>query len=296
MKESQKVSILSANFNNAKFLDDYFDSIAKQTYCNIEVVFVDDGSTDNSNAVVKSYQSHFKFPINHIELTHNIGFANALNQGLEYCDGEFVVRIDPDDTMSPDRIEKQVEFLLSNLEYSVVGSNASYFQVSPSKPISSSNFRSDFNWIKNKYFQAEYGVMHGTLMLRKSVFDNVKYYQDEVPAEDYALLSRIIKLGYKVNNIEDTLTQVRIHSNSVSNSLPLMTITKLFILRRDILNVNYSFCSVLLKFFHFRFYRNYLKSSNIFVKYIYLLCAVFFAPTKSCGVFFSKIIGNIKSR
>ncbi|MGR2952133.1 glycosyltransferase [Vibrio vulnificus] len=289
MSVKGKVSILSANFNNGPFLVDFFQSIACQSYRNIELVFVDDASTDSSDAIVLSILETFPFRVNYIKLEENVGFAAALNIGLKECEGDFIARIDPDDIMSSERINKQVGFLKNNPDISIVGSNVQYFKDSLRNIVGSSNFKSEDEWIRNKYFSAEYGMMHGTLMFRKSTFFDIEYHQDEVPAEDYALLARMIKKEIKGYNLNETLTFVRIHSSSVSNELPITTITKLFILRRDILGIDFLFHQMVFKYLHFKYYRKYLYAESYFLRVLFLSLSAFFSPYKSILAVLNKI-------
>lgn len=270
MKE--KVSILSANYNNGGFLDDFFDSISKQTYENIEVVIVDDASSDNSDSIIKNWTGKLPFHIEYISLNENVGFANALNIGLKYCSGKYIARLDPDDFISNNRIEMQVKYLLENKDVSMVGSNAKYYQNDSGNFIGSSNFIKNSDWIVSKYRDAEYGMMHGTILFRKECFLNVNYNQSHVPAEDYALISRMIVSGCKPANIDEELTFVRIHSSSVSNNLPFSTIIKLFILRNEIFNIDFDFINIMFKYLHFKFYRKFLSERKYFVRLFFYFC------------------------
>jgi hypothetical protein len=197
--------------------------------------------------------------------------------------------------MHQDRIGKQVECFKKNPDLSIVGSNAIYFKDRLSQVIGSSNFKSDYDWIKEKYLSAEYGMMHGTLLLRSDVFEHVKYSQDEVPAEDYSLLSRMLDKQYIAFNLEENLTFVRIHSNSVSDSLPITTITKLFCIRQEVYGIGFSFFLMLSKYLHFKFYRNYLKSVGVFAKMFFLFLSSFFAPLKAVSFILDKFSKACKS-
>ncbi|CAD6366533.1 Undecaprenyl-phosphate 4-deoxy-4-formamido-L-arabinose transferase [Shewanella hafniensis] len=289
MSLKQKISILSANYNNGEFLDDFFESINSQTYKNFELVIVDDSSTDNSCEIIQSWCDKSFFDIKFIKLDINHGFANALNIGLKHCDGDYIARLDPDDTMSVTRLERQLKFLCDNPNIHIVGSNALYFQTSPISPVGHSNFLTNTEWIESKYRAAEYGMMHGTLLLRRAVFNNVSYFQDEVPAEDFALISRMIHAGYKTKNIKDILTNVRVHNGSVSNNLPLTTISKVFILRRDIFGIDFTIYEMLSKYFHFHFYRKFLRSTGFLSRYFFLFLSGVFAPFKVFKIILSKI-------
>lgn len=99
-------SVLCANYNNGQFLDDFFKSLIDSTVVPDEVVFVDDGSSDNSLEIVERYKPFLNIIL--IGLEFNIGFANALNIGLAACSADYIVRVDPDDLVSPRRLEMQL--------------------------------------------------------------------------------------------------------------------------------------------------------------------------------------------
>ena len=120
------VSILTANYNNGKYIEELIRSVLTSTMLPIQFIIVDDGSTDNSVEIIKSYSSQYDF-IELIKLEKNQGFANALNAGLKQVRGCFVLRVDADDYVAPDRLEKQYLFMLEHTEIGVLGSNVRYF-------------------------------------------------------------------------------------------------------------------------------------------------------------------------
>ncbi|MGF1568340.1 MAG: glycosyltransferase family 2 protein [Nodosilinea sp.] len=102
------VSILVNNYNYGQFLPEAIDSALDQSYSNTEVIVVDDGSTDNSREIIKSYGSQIK-PI----LKENGGQASAFNLGFEKSQGEIICFLDADDTFLPQKIERVVEIFLA---------------------------------------------------------------------------------------------------------------------------------------------------------------------------------------
>lgn len=123
------VSIITPCYNGEKYLDRYFESILNQTYSNIELIFINDGSTDKTEEIVLSYQR--KIENNHIRFIYiyqeNSGQAAALNKGLKIFKGDYLTWPDSDDIMTPDCIEKKVEFLERNKKYDMVRSNGIYY-------------------------------------------------------------------------------------------------------------------------------------------------------------------------
>ncbi len=103
------VSILINNYNYGRFLAEAIDSALSQTYSNIEVIVVDDGSTDNSREVIKSYGERI-IPI----LKPNGGQASAFNAGFAASQGEIICFLDSDDLFQPDKVEEVVNIFTTN--------------------------------------------------------------------------------------------------------------------------------------------------------------------------------------
>jgi glycosyltransferase involved in cell wall biosynthesis len=121
---NKNVSILIPVWNAAKTLDRCFESIQNQTYQNFEIICINNGSRDNSAAIIKSWQE--KFGIDNFRIISNntnVGITKALNQGLDIITTEFTARIDGDDWWEPTKLEKQINFLKNNSTYGIIGTN-----------------------------------------------------------------------------------------------------------------------------------------------------------------------------
>ena len=120
------VSIITPCLNGENFVERYFESVLNQTYRNIELIFINDGSTDQTEKIAQSYLS--KFEEKGMKLIYiyqdNSGQATALNTGLAIFQGEYLTWPDSDDVLSPDSIEKRVSFLDHNDLYGFVRSYA----------------------------------------------------------------------------------------------------------------------------------------------------------------------------
>lgn len=111
MKKNPLVSILINNYNYGHFLGDAIDSALHQTYPYIEVIVVDDGSTDNSKEIIAAYGDKI-IPI----LKENGGQASAFNVGFEASRGEIILLLDSDDIFNPEKVKEVVEVFESNSE------------------------------------------------------------------------------------------------------------------------------------------------------------------------------------
>lgn len=107
-------------YNGAAFLAEAIQSILDQTYPNIELFIINDGSSDDSLAIARSFQE--KHPDITVINQQNKGLIATLNYSLEIANGRYYARMDADDVSLPDRFEKQVAFLENNTEHAAVGS------------------------------------------------------------------------------------------------------------------------------------------------------------------------------
>ena len=105
------VSIIIPLYNSEKFIKDTINSVLFQTYTNWEVIIVDDCSTDNSvEIILKIIDNNSNIRL--IKLENNVGSAQSRNAALEVANGRFIAFLDSDDIWHPDKLEKQVVFML----------------------------------------------------------------------------------------------------------------------------------------------------------------------------------------
>jgi glycosyltransferase involved in cell wall biosynthesis len=124
------VSVLIPSFNCATLVADAIDSALAQTWSNTEVIVVDDGSTDDTEAVLSSYGKCIRW-----ERIENSGACVARNRAFELSHGEFVQYLDADDRIVPQKIERQIPHLLGNLSDIVVCNGTLFGDDRPERPI-----------------------------------------------------------------------------------------------------------------------------------------------------------------
>lgn len=173
------VSIITPCWNGEAFLSRYFESILAQTYQNLELVFVNDGSTDKTEEIALSYsdalaQRGIRFIY---EYQENAGQAAALNRGLKLFTGEYLTWPDSDDVMTPNCIEKKVQYLQMNDEIEMVRSNGLYLDTKNGK---TRRISTDYHIEKEDIFESlllvrTYGCC-GCYMISKKLF--LKCYPD----------------------------------------------------------------------------------------------------------------------
>lgn len=123
------VSIITPCYNGERYLNQYFSSVINQTYAPLELIFINDGSTDRTVEIAEHYRPilegkgvQFKYLYQ-----ENAGQAAALNRGLKLFTGEYLIWPDADDEMMPDCIEKKVSFLQTHSEIQMVRSDGIYY-------------------------------------------------------------------------------------------------------------------------------------------------------------------------
>ena len=119
------VSIVSPCYNVAPFLNRFFESLIAQTYKNLEIILVNDGSTDQTAGIIQSYIPKLKsegYSVLYIEQS-NQGPSSTVNTGIKYATGAYLTWPDPDDWFAPASIETKLNFLIKHPEVAVVRSN-----------------------------------------------------------------------------------------------------------------------------------------------------------------------------
>ncbi|MGF6551746.1 glycosyltransferase family 2 protein [Paraburkholderia youngii] len=272
------VSMVVANFNNGCYLEEFFNSIRRSTSWPKEIIFVDDGSTDDSLLIARRASDSFD-NLKIIALPKNAGFANALNVGIEHCTTTFIMRMDPDDVLLPERIERQYEYITRN-DLDVVGSNAFIFHSSTGISIGSTNFPATHEEIAKTIVKGEHGVLHPTVFGRASFFRFAPYIQENVPAEDYDIFARFLKEGARFGNVIEPLIRYRIHDGSASSRLRYSTIARTYELRDSLFGGNTPRWRVLTYYWFIKSYRNYLGSRSIASKSVWAALTCLCYPQK----------------
>ena len=187
-----KVTIGLPIYNAQKFLKFAIDSILSQTYTNIELLVVNDGSTDNSMAIVQSYQDD---RIRIINDGFNKGLPFRLNQIAREASGFYLARMDSDDIMSPNRIANQVKTLENNLDIDVLGTNA--YTIDENNLVQ--GIRYD-NKNKTELIKVS-GFIHPSIIAKKEWFLSNPYDEKQYFKEFTSIFYVLNKNKFKINQI-----------------------------------------------------------------------------------------------
>jgi glycosyltransferase involved in cell wall biosynthesis len=206
------ISVVMPVYNGAQYLRESIESILNQTYKDFELLIFNDGSTDNSLEIIKSYRDE-----RIITLTQNMsqGCVVHLNHGIKIAKGKYIARMDADDISMPERFEKQIDFLENNPSISLVGCFGYYIDSESKttgmlpKPVGPDQIQKSCLY---------YGPhIHPTIMFRKKVIQKIGNYREKyLFVEDIDLYYRLIFAGYKTDNIPEYLFKYRVHPLSTN--------------------------------------------------------------------------------
>lgn len=220
-------------FNAEQYVSEAIESVLFQTHKDFELVIINDGSTDNTLSIVEGYaQRDGRIRV----VSHpNMGMGDALNRALDLVNNEWIVRMDADDIMLPNRIERQIAFIEQNTNIAVAGTlvyyvdeNGKIFGEAPRSQLTSSTSVEEFvrrNKLKGvSELEAlpsvgfpHFMIYHPSVIMRRSVVKEVGGYRPEFwPAEDFDLWNRIIERGYTVLIQPEYLLKYRRHGSSGS--------------------------------------------------------------------------------
>lgn len=210
MSRNPLVSVVFPVYNASEFLEESLTSILNQTYKNLEIILIDDGSTDGSAEIIK------KFDDTRIQFHRhekNLGLIATLNEGFMLVRGKYIARMDADDVALPTRIEKQVYYMETHPEIGLLGCWTENFGARTS--ITKYPAQCDENDWEMLY---RCSFAHPAIMLRTEVIKKHQLsYDEEFPhAEDYEFAARL-SLYSRISNLPEVLLKYRVHAQSVSS-------------------------------------------------------------------------------
>ena len=206
MKGLPLISVVMPVFNSEQYLNKSIKSVLEQTYDNFEFLIINDGSTDNSNSIIKKYQSQDKRIT--ILAQENKGITKSLNNGIKHSKGRFIARMDADDICHPDRFKMQLKWFQNNKDIDVLGSQVEFIEKNGNIIKPSNQLPLDDLSIK---WELIFGtpLIHPSLMIRKSVFEEFGLYNESyLFAQDLAFW-RKIATNSKFGNLPHRLMQIR---------------------------------------------------------------------------------------
>lgn len=208
------VSVLIPCYNVEAYVEESVSSIINQTYTDLEIIVINDCSTDRTKEILESLAQR-DTRIKVFNNDTNLKLIETLNRGVSLCNGEYIARLDADDIAFPERIEKQVAFMEDHPDYSIVSTMFYTFRTGKKKknlynnPVTYEDLQA--------YLLFRSGICHPAVMIRKTLFTELglSFEKKYLHVEDYALWSKSLYCT-KLANIPEPLLYYRVHDSQIS--------------------------------------------------------------------------------
>lgn len=218
MSQPPLVSVVIASYNHGPYIEQSILSVLGQTYPNIELLVVDDGSTDDSVERIARLQAEYGFDF---RTQQNQGLTRTLNGAIARTKGGLIVSFGSDDIMFPERIATQVAYMADKPEVGICAGNMELID-SNGELMPENRQHRDLPFRRLNFDEMFMGLKPfppaPTLMLRREALDKVGGFDPEIPLEDLYIELKITHAGYYIDVLNVVMAQYRQHAtNSYKN-------------------------------------------------------------------------------
>jgi glycosyltransferase involved in cell wall biosynthesis len=235
MKKFPKITVYIVNRNYGKYIRQALESVISQTYKNIELIIIDDNSTDNSKVLIKTFKKKY---IKTIILFNKkkIGLVKSINRAIKKSKGKYIIRLDSDDYLHPKAVKEMYLKIKNDKKIGLVFPN--FYWINSSGQILS-NFK--YNYKSN--YLIKYIPAHGACsLINKKILKKIGGYNELFDKQDgYYIWFAILLNNFKIFHIKKNLFFYRKHNRNLSNNINKILKTRLKILNYLINNfLNFS--------------------------------------------------------
>lgn len=222
------VSIVIPVYNNAKYLLDCLSSVLHQTYTDIEIILVDDHSTDDCQTLIQDWRESSievlpRDRVTYFALPRNVKQPGSTTMGLFLARGEFIACQAADDVSHLNRLEKQIAYLRQFPEVDMVGTCYASFKGEDIEHPTWDNS----GWlvygreaIAQSYALGRHCVCDGTVVMRGTVFDRLGGWTRRLTSvSDFEFIGRYVSNGVVTENLQETLYYYRLHSGQTTQRI-----------------------------------------------------------------------------
>ena len=216
-----KVSVIIPAYNVSRYIKQSLESVLSQDYDNLEIIVVNSGSTDGLEKILEPYLADTR--IKYLK-TEKKGVSHTINRGLANATGDYISFLHGDDVFMPGKIKKQVTLMERRPSCGVSYTNENYFFEGSNRQIKSQNFhpRGDvFYFLKRSNF-----IHMSTAMVRKNVLIARTLDEGLACHEEWDLFLKLSQAGVKFLYVDETLSNIRIHSENLSSDASTMDATR----------------------------------------------------------------------
>ncbi len=207
------VSVVITTYNYAAYLPRAIASVLMQTYPNVEVIVIDDGSTDDTASLIKNYTSVKYF------YQENCGISTARNNGIKRSKGKYVIFLDADDWLEPDAIENNLALIIHHPNVAFISGNYYFFRVETGLVDEIKISVNDDHYIH--FLKSNYIGMIAAVLFQKWALNEIQFDEDLDACEDYDLYLNITS-KYEVIHHEKFIATYYFHNKGLSHNYQSM--------------------------------------------------------------------------
>ncbi len=199
------VSVVMSVYNEEDYLKETIDSILNQTFPDLEFIVIDDGSNDGTIKILNEYTEVDK-RIKVVSNQVNIGIAASTNSGIKRAAGKYVAIMDAGDLAHPQRLEWQVNYLESNDDVFILGTQGIWIDEDDRRI---GSYRMPLI-VDSKALYGEGGAIHPSIMARRALFDIIGFYDERlIMSQEFDLYMRCLKRNLGMANLDKELISIR---------------------------------------------------------------------------------------
>ena len=215
---SPLVSVIIPCYNHEKYIEDSIQSIIEQTYSNIELIIIDDGSKDKSVEKIQAMLPACKRRFEHVYFAtrSNKGLCATLNEALILCHGKYVSIIASDDIMLAHKTQLQVDYLEKNSN--VAGVFGGIELIDKSGQIIGERISNQHEYSLKEVMLSQHDLPALTQMYRLTCIKDIGGYDESVKIEDWYMLLKLLKSNNKLIYIPEKVAKYRLHDDNFSKN------------------------------------------------------------------------------
>lgn len=217
------VTVVIASYNHGPYIEESIRSVLNQTYPHIELLVIDDGSSDDSVQRIESLQKERWFDF---RVQTNKGLTRTLNDAISRSKGVFIAPFGSDDIMVPDRLATQISYLSDKPEVGICGGNIELIRADGSL-FPESEQRRDIAFRRmnfdDVFLEQKPCLAAPTMMIRREALEHVGGFDPEIKLEDLYIQLKITRAGYFADALNVVMASYRKHSSNSYRNLRFMT-------------------------------------------------------------------------
>ncbi len=217
--EMPLVSVIIASYNHAPYIEASIESVLAQTYPHIELLVIDDGSSDNSVERIRRLQQIHDFDF---RVQQNQGLSRTLNEAIARAKGSLIAPFGSDDIMLAERIAKQVAYLVDKPQVGICAGNIQEIDehgesrgTPKALPLRSLDF-------EDVFLDRKAGAPAPTLLFRREALERVGGFDPQIRLEDLLIELKITHAGYRLDILPDVLALYRVHATNTYKNYRFM--------------------------------------------------------------------------